>query len=234
MQQVKKKRSTRATRARAAATLKANKARKMEQWTPDQPLPDNRQEAVAVLVASREKHGMSNTAAYQSVFGNSSLKGAGANVARLLAYDRVAARVRWLRDQAVSKAVNELGVQKLDLARIALGYIQTPVTAVCDAVNKWAVPSEMAKLPPEEQERMQKLLLQADVVKAGQFGYEVRLPKKLDAINTICKIMGWTAPEKMEVSGSVDFVAVLERLAVAREARIAERMAMGRNDQIHP
>lgn len=195
-------------------------------WTPDQPLPNSKHERFAVLVACREKHGMNQTEVYRSIYGGAEAS-ARANAARLIAFDNIKARINWLLDSAAKAAEKELGIEKIDLARMALGYIQTPVTDVLDAVNLWYDEKKVAMLGPEQRERLRSLLMQADSVKAGMFGYEVRLPRKLDSIASVCKIMRWTVDD-INVTGKleVDFAAVLDQLRRDRQARINQRQAL--------
>lgn len=195
-------------------------------WTPDQPLRNKDHERFAVLVACREKHGMNQTEVYRSIYGGPEAS-ARAHAARLVAIGNIKARINWLLDSAAKAAEKELGIEKIDLARMALGYIQTPVTDVLDAVNLWYDEKKVAMLGPDQRARMRSLLVQADSVKAGMFGYEVRLPRKLDSMDRVCKIMRWTVDD-INLTGKleVDFAAVLDKLRRDRQARINERQAL--------
>lgn len=210
----------------------AGKAPEGEVSAPGKGLANGKHERFAVLVARSEgkedKDKLSNTECYLAVYGRSSLKAAESGASRLLRNAKVAARVKWLKERAAALATKELGVDKVDLARVALGYVTTPVTDVLEAVQLWGE-KKWEGLSPEEAARQRHLLLQADSVKAGMFGYEVRLPKKLDAISQVCKIMKWTSDDiNLKAEMTVNFGEVMERVRKERAAKIAARAALAK------
>ena len=182
------------------------------EWSPDQPLANARHESFAqALAGGNGAKPLPQVEAYERVYGSRN----DGNANRLLkGNERIQQRVKWLQEQAAGMVAEQLGLTKIGLAKRLLEMLDTPPTEVLEAVNVWA--ENRAALTDEQKGKLRL----ASGVKAGMFGYEVKLSEKAAVAEKLAKIMGWYAE---------DNAAAAQAAAAASQAgTLAEIVALAR------
>lgn len=156
---------------------------------------------------------------------------------RLLADAKVRARVAELRAQANTIATEHLALTKEEALGFLARVVRTPINQVdagsdlCQEHSEDAIQigGPVGKLKrgdsPEGNERVEP---SRTVIRT-----RVKMPGKIDAVKQVAVMCGWNAPEKVEVSGPMNW-ADLERMALASPVfgdevlRLADKVRVAR------
>lgn len=152
-------------------------------------LKNPKHEAFAQAVAE----GMSGTAAYREHIADPGTKTdtCMSAASRLLADDKVFARVSELRTGFRHVLEQRLGMRQETIARFLVSVIETPVEEV--------VPNSALA---QEVKRSRKIVGRGEDAEEWEVE-QVKTPSKLDAAEKLAKMAGWYEPEKHELTINV-------------------------------
>lgn len=158
------------------------------EWTADKALPDMQHETFCRHMA-RGSH--SATWCYIKTYADpekekaDEIKSARQLASRLLTKANIQARIEWIRSESLKKVQFEIE----EAAQFCVNVIRTPV-------------GEIDQDSPLAQE-----------IKPTQFGDQVKLPAKLDAMDRLAKLKGWFKDEAAEQGRIADALGDLVALA---------------------
>ena len=127
-------------------------------------------------------------------------KAIGVDAFKLQNNPKIALRIRELQEEQKSKS--DITKEKIlyELSSIAF-------SSIADMHNSWIERVEFDKLTPRQKSAIKSIATSDDPEIVDVEYVKIELHDKLKAIERICKMLGWDAPEKMDVTSNGSSIA---------------------------